>query len=270
MAADSADKRPLPSVPFGRMVTYALKDHLRTEDGDWCQVWTAEPLDHDDQQDVNPAGHNSPGVVVLKFFIPHNEYEYDSFRPTDPCTQRTKLFEGVHRMAAAHSSMECCQGNTVPYCFGAHEIILPWGEEARVLALEYVPGPMLLDVQLRLEAESEHSQGKLAFEDFESYARLFRQAVEAVKTAHSKGTYHWRIYGEHIIVDEAAQNPVLLCWENPLFLGRMSVDCMILHDFQGLIITFLLCPPHQDAMKRLIKEEYPDLVQWCPAGFDSV
>ncbi|TRM61513.1 hypothetical protein BD626DRAFT_405621 [Schizophyllum amplum] len=160
----------------------------------------------------------------------------------------------VHRQVAAYLALDDFQGSTLPYFCGMHEAVMPRGEQASVLALEYLPGPNLRVAKDTVDSYSSSSK----YQDFEAYLALVNSAISTVRAAHSRDVRHRDLREENMLVDESNDLAVIIDWHNnprtiddPGFIAGM--------DLFKLASTFLRCDRHRKQLREYYRTAHPDI-----------
>ncbi len=170
--------RPLPALPFGITAQYALVKPLQAGVQYRSEVWLAVPCEIEHSHKDSPAA-----AVVFKFVVPSIRGDI----PTSDLDDEGFIdgrkfsfpFDAVKGEAACYESLADFQGSTVPYFYGVHrvrlwrilcarmsltpscQVLMPSGEPAWILALEWIPGPpgslYVLNKELRQGGDTKYS-----------------------------------------------------------------------------------------------------------------
>lgn len=151
---------------------------------------------------------------------------------------------------------------------------MPWGEEASVLALEYLPGPTFRAAKAALRS----NPLTLKYRNFESYLALAESAITTVKTAHNRHIYHCDLREENILVDEDNDLAVIIDWHN----NPRTIDdheLIAYGDLYDTGCTFVRCDMHREQLKKslwtahldVFSTVYPDEVEdgWVEEDSES-
>lgn len=236
--------RPMPHLPYGEARAFILSRPLQVGHNYESQVWVA----------------TDPGQVyadvLLKFIAPSFlRLPYESLRVIDvEAGDYWYPADVVHRQVAAYLALDDFQGSTLPYFCGMHEAVMPWGEQASVLALEYLPGPNLRVAKDTVDSYSSSSK----YQDFEAYLALVNSAISTVRAAHSRDVRHRDLREENMLVDESNDLAVIIDWHNnprtiddPGFIAGM--------DLFKLASTFLRCDRHRKQLREHYRTAHPDI-----------
>ncbi|KAJ7239951.1 hypothetical protein B0H12DRAFT_72171 [Mycena haematopus] len=122
--------RKLPGVPSSGPTTVQLRDELQGGIDGFSQVWTAVCVD-------------DPGTaLVLKIIQP----SMCRGVPADDMDEYYDPWNLAHNEAWVYRHLAHHRGLLIPYFWGLSTIVTPCGEEAWVLALEFIPGLTAHDV----------------------------------------------------------------------------------------------------------------------------
>ncbi|KAI0056458.1 hypothetical protein BV25DRAFT_1921000 [Artomyces pyxidatus] len=124
------DMRPLPLFAHSSSLrTVTLEAPLQTTPDAWSQIWIAR---------VASPEANDLGRVILKFsqpsMIPIPDLMDTYWMSCTPPRLLARQEDYIYRMLLA------AQGSAVLYYFGLHDVTMPNGEVAYLLAMEYIEG----------------------------------------------------------------------------------------------------------------------------------
>ncbi|TRM67119.1 hypothetical protein BD626DRAFT_452547 [Schizophyllum amplum] len=249
----AAGVRPLQMSPaqFDVKSRFALTKPLQIGFGHQSQVWMAQSPDQ-------------KASLVLKFIIPSYMEPPSIHLEANHVRQGLYLHpaNAVEYASAAYEKLPELQGSSLPYFYGAHDILMPWGETAYILAMEYIAGPSLADLQEVIESKDSTSK----YCDFGVYRGLYDKALDAVFAAHARDVYHIDIRGRNILIDEEHNLPVLIDWRNVTVqwvTGPPGVEVtkpflmQECQDMQKLMFTFFDSKRHNERLVKYVKNELP-------------
>ncbi|TRM67118.1 serine/threonine kinase, SPS1 [Schizophyllum amplum] len=239
---------------------FALTKPLQIGSGYHSQVWMAQPLSSTPDQ---------TGSLVLKFVIPSYIKLPSTYLEESEVRLGQYLFpaNSVEYAAAAYEKLPELQGSSLPYFYGVHNVNMHWGETVFILAMEYIAGPSLADLQKVIDSENSTSK----YCDFNVYRGLFHMALDVVRAAHAKDVYHIDIRGQNILIDEENDHPVFIDWQNVTIqwavgpLGVTIPNPFITQeyiDMQHLMSTFYDSKHHNERMVKYIAAELPDVERY--------
>ncbi|TRM68654.1 serine/threonine kinase, SPS1 [Schizophyllum amplum] len=245
--------RPAPHLPYGKSCEYVLSRPLQVGEDYNSQVWVAT---HPGQEYAD---------VVLKFIAPSglplpDDYAPDMIAVLIESGQYRYPADIIHCQVSAYRALKKFQGSTLPYFFGVQQAMMPWGEEASVLLLEYLPGPTFRAVKDALKFDLLSSK----YRKFESYLALAESAFTSVRAAHRLHIYHRDLREENILVDEANDLAVIIDWHNdPRTADGHAWE--VYGDLMNVGCTFLRCDMHRKEMKKTLRRAHLDIFSnACP------
>ncbi|TFK90030.1 hypothetical protein K466DRAFT_597266 [Polyporus arcularius HHB13444] len=206
--ARPSSMRALPALPFSVATQYTLTMPLQEGVGYRSQVWLAAQ---------SGLFQNSPAApVVFKFVIPSNGDIPDGdlsdkgvFTDMDRGRYFIFPYDLVKGEAASYRSLADFQGSTLPYFYGVHQVTMPWGEPAWMLAFEWIPGtPGSLYHLNNVLTDG----GETKYRDFEPFMRLFHSALDTLQSAHKRNINHADVRAANILIDEARDQVVWIDW----------------------------------------------------------
>ncbi|KAI0705064.1 hypothetical protein C8T65DRAFT_577765 [Cerioporus squamosus] len=232
--ARPSSTRPLPALPFGVATEYVLIEPLQRGTHYRSEVWLAAPSA---QSNGSPAA-----FAVFKFVIPSR-----GDIPTEDLNDngifeddRGRIFlfpyDMVKGEAASYESLADFQGSTVPYFYGVHQVLMPWGEPAWMLALEWIPSPpgSLYALNIALEKGEETK-----YRDYELFMRLFQSALTTLQSAHKRKVNHVDVRAANILIDEADDQVVLIDWTSDHYVDPHARSALRYLDLQFLMVAFV-------------------------------
>ncbi|KAI0705060.1 hypothetical protein C8T65DRAFT_577774, partial [Cerioporus squamosus] len=203
--ARPSSTRPLPALPFGVAADYTLVKPMQTGRRFNSQVWLAA---------LSAAGDptTSPTRIVFKIIIPsHGDFPGPDMSDKGILQEEGREFKFPYDVVmgevASYGSLADFQGSTLPYCYGVHEVIMPWNEPAWLLVFEWIPGPNLQVLFERLVYGKETK-----YNDIELYKRLFHSALDTLQTAHKRDVFHNDVRRVNVLIDEVNDQAVWIDW----------------------------------------------------------
>ncbi|TRM68647.1 serine/threonine kinase, SPS1 [Schizophyllum amplum] len=239
-------RRSPPQLPYGETCEYALSRPLQVGHDCNSQVWVASHTGQDYADVVlkfiAPSGLPLPSEDpdMTAVYVEFGEYRY----PEDV----------INRQVSAYLALAKFQGSTLPYFFGVQQAVMPWGEEASVLALEYLPGPPLSAVKDAVDSDPLTSK----YRNFESYLALAQSAFTTLRAAHRLHIYHRDLRERNVLVDETNDFAVIIDWHNdPRTIDVHEIEAQ--GDLYDIGCTFLRCDMHHEEMKKMYRRAYLDV-----------
>ncbi|KAK7016451.1 hypothetical protein VNI00_018874 [Paramarasmius palmivorus] len=230
--------RAPPSLQYGELHTYLFETPLQERQSHHSHVWLARPSDS-----------QFNGRVVIKIIT---------------ASQRSAV--QVAAMKSVYKELPDLQGNGIPYLFAETTMETPWGENADVLAIEYIP-KTFLEFTSELDT-GEHKE----FHDITKYAAMVREATEMLDTAHRKDIAHSDMRQCHALFD--GKRMVLIDWANYLRVPVQGLpdmeDAYKFSDLWEVLLCFFQSEMHDEAIKKWIKLNEPSIVAKLGPFADSV
>ncbi|TRM67121.1 hypothetical protein BD626DRAFT_169384 [Schizophyllum amplum] len=235
---------------------FALTKPLQIGFGHQSQVWMAQSPDQ-------------KASLVLKFIIPSYMEHPSIHLEANHVRQGLYLHpaNAVEYASAAYEKLPELQGSSLPYFYGVHIFNMSWGETVYILAMEFIKGPSIADLQKVIDSEGPTSK----YRDFDVYCRLFHKALDVVRAAHAQDVYHIDIRGQNILIDEENDRPVLIDWRNVTVQwvagppgGKVPKPFLVqeYHDMQELMMTFFASKRHNKRLVKYIEVELPDVEKY--------
>ncbi|KAF8216849.1 hypothetical protein K438DRAFT_1953740 [Mycena galopus ATCC 62051] len=218
--------RPLPCIPrtdSDTGVVLKLHEVLQPGVNAWSQVWTA-----------NVVGAET--CLVMKIIQP------SLIRlPSDWANEYYDPWDVAHNEAWAYQNLVRHQGLLIPYFFGIFEIVVPCGELAWVLVLEFVPGLIVNDV--------DKSTSKAEIHDF------CEQGINAVRNFTLSGWSLRDIRGPNFIFSGSLGERTVVIID--LFLvrscGALDLERVAEIKAREFFIKFATC----------VRDVYPGIYDWA-------
>ncbi|TFK90031.1 hypothetical protein K466DRAFT_661100 [Polyporus arcularius HHB13444] len=247
----NSSTRPLPALPFGITAHYALVKPLQTGVQYSSEVWLAVPSELQDSHFNSPAA-----AVVFKFIVPSIRGDI----PTSDLDDEGFIdgrkfvfpFDAVKGEAACYESLADFQGSTVPYFYGIHRVLMPSGEPAWILALEWIPGSpgslYVLNKELRQGGDTKYS-------NYGPFMRLFHSALSTLQSAHARNVNHADVRAANILIDAVHNQAVLIDWTSDQSFSPNTRSALPVIDLRKLHYAFVAAwiEPQSSEIRRICR-----------------